>query len=248
MNTVKQNIDKIKAEVQAYFGTSLPETAIAPINPKPIASLIDQTALLPTVCQKDVEQICLQAIEHSFRTVCIAPRFVSFAQKIIGPHPIEIATVVGFPWGYNKSTIKRLEALKARDNGATEIDMVIPIGALKNKQWQVVRKDIQSVVDGAQNCPVKVILETGFLQPDEIIAGSFIALLSKARFVKTSTGFGPRGASLQDIELLKATIGGKLGIKASGGIRDYETAMTFVRAGATRIGTSSGLQIIQGAP
>lgn len=247
MHTVKQNIDKIKAEVETFFATQLPRTAVFPVHDSPIASLIDHTALLPTLSEKNIQALCQEAITYSCHAVCIPPRFISFARQALGDAPTQIASVIGFPMGYSKSSIKRLEALKAVDNGATEIDMVIPIGALKNKQWQVVRKDIQAVVDGAGDCPVKVILETGFLQTDEIIAGCMIAQLSKARFVKTSTGFGPRGVTMADIQLMHAAVGGKLGIKASGGIRDFQTAKQLIRSGATRIGTSASINIIKGA-
>lgn len=173
------------------------------------------------------------------------PRFVSHANKILWSHDIEIATVVGFPLGYNKSSIKRLEASKAVDNGATEIDMVIPIGAMTRNNWKVVRKDIQFVVEGAGKAPVKVILETGLLTADQVIAGCFISLMSRAHFVKTSTGFGPRGAMVEEICLMNEAVGARLGIKASGGIKDYATARALIENGATRIGTSAGVKIIK---
>ncbi|MCB1198077.1 MAG: deoxyribose-phosphate aldolase [Deltaproteobacteria bacterium] len=244
MCNVEQKINKIKTEVENYFGTKLPKKKILTVTPRPIASFIDHTILQPTTTKKDVLRICKEAKEHQFKAVCIPPRFVSVAQKNLWETNIDIATVIGFPLGYNKSSIKRQETAKAVDSGATEIDMVLPLGALTDKNWKVVRKDIQFVVDGASGVPVKVILETGLLSAEQIIAGCFIALMSRAQFVKTSTGFGPRGASIEDIKIMHACVGDQMGIKASGGIKDYTTAMQMIEAGATRIGTSSGVAIV----
>lgn len=245
MENVKQKIKEIKAEVQKYFGTELPETAVPTVDQQNIASIIDHTHLHPTATKKDILRICDEAKKYNFKAVCIPPRFVSSAQKRLWETDIEIATVVGFPLGYNKSSVKRMETTKAIENGATEIDMVIPVGALIEKSWKVVRKDIQFVTEAAGDAPVKVILETGMLTPEQIVTGCFISLMARARFVKTSTGFGPRGASLEDIEIMHAAVGGKLGIKASGGIKDYQSAIQMVDAGATRIGTSSGVAIVE---
>lgn len=244
MENVKQKIDKIKEEIESFFGTSLPETAIAKPDTRSLAGLIDHTYLHPTSSLVDIERVCDQALEKDFHAVCIPPRFVGAARKKLEMSGVQIATVIGFPLGYNKSSIKRRETLKAIESGATEIDMVLPLGALIQNNWSVVRKDIQFVVEGAGNIPVKVILETGYLESSHIIAGCFLSLLAKARFVKTSTGFGPRGASYEDIELMHACIGGRLGIKASGGIDTKEKAQAMIDKGATRIGTSHGMDIL----
>ncbi|MCB0271581.1 MAG: deoxyribose-phosphate aldolase [Bdellovibrionales bacterium] len=245
MENVKQKIDKIKTQIEKYFTVQLPSTAISPVNTAKIEQVIDHTLLSPAATSKDIERVCDEAISYQFYSVCVPPRFVSLARKRLGASSIHVATVIGFPLGYNKSSIKRLETLKAIENGASEIDMVLPIGALISENWSVVRKDIQTVVEGASQVPVKVILETGFLTEEQIIAGCFISQLSKARFVKTSTGFGPRGASVTDIETMHHTIGGQLGIKASGGIKTIEDAQAMIQAGATRIGTSNSIIILQ---
>lgn len=231
--------------MEKFFGTPLVPKTIKKPHTDNIESLIDHTFLHPTCTHQDITQLCEEALAYNFFSVCVPPRFVSFAKKQLDPSEVKVVTVVGFPLGYNKTSIKKAECLKAMDNGAGEIDMVLPIGALKEKRWAVVRKDIQALVQTCHNIPLKVILETGYLDPEEIMAGCFLSLISGASFVKTSTGFGPRGASLEDIEIMNACVGGQIGIKASGGIKNLSSLKQMLQAGATRIGTSASVSIMK---
>ncbi|MCK9443069.1 MAG: deoxyribose-phosphate aldolase [Tissierellaceae bacterium] len=209
-----------------------------------IPSLIDHTLLKPEATEKMVENLCKEAIKFSFAAVCINPYFVQFAKKILKDSDVKLATVIGFPLGANTKEIKAMETKDAIKNGANEIDMVINIGALKNKDYGIVKEDIEAVVNEAKGkAKVKVIIETCLLTEEEKIKACELCLEAGADFVKTSTGFSTGGAAIEDVKLMKSVVGNKMGIKASGGVRDMETAKKMVEAGATRLGTSSGVKI-----
>lgn len=209
-----------------------------------IASFIDHTLLNADATSNDIRKLCQEAIEYEFYSVCVNPTHVRQCKDILKGSKVKIATVIGFPLGANTSETKRFEAENAIENGADELDMVINIGALKDNKIELVKKDIQAVVDVAKiDTKVKVIIETALLTEDEKIMACKLSKEAGADFVKTSTGFSSGGASVSDIELMKSVVG-DFGIKASGAVRDYETAIKMIEAGATRIGASSGIKIV----
>lgn len=211
---------------------------------KDIGSFIDHTLLKADADSNMIRNLCNEAMEYGFYSVCVNPSHVSLCKEILKESHVKIATVIGFPLGANTSKIKGYEAKDAMDNGADELDMVINIGALKDKDYDLVRQDIKTVVDLAKpDLIVKVIIETSLLDEQEKITACKLAMEAGADFVKTSTGFSGGGASISDIELMRSVVG-DLGIKASGGIRDYDTAIKMIDAGATRIGASSSVKIV----
>ena len=206
---------------------------------------IDHTLLKPEACEADFQKLCSEALEHQFAAVCVPSSWLSYCKKLLGSSSVKLCTVVGFPGGYNASSAKAFEAKVASDLGAHEIDMVINVGFIKSSQWPQVLEDIKSVRQACSGKVLKVILETALLTDDEISQACQMAMDAGADFVKTSTGFSTRGASLEDIQIMKQAVGDRLGIKASGGIRDVAAAKAMIEAGATRLGTSQGVQIIQ---
>jgi len=215
-----------------------------------IAQFIDHTLLKADATEKQIIQLCLEAKENSFAAVCVNPYYINLASKLLAGTKVKIATVIGFPLGANSCKVKAYEALEAFKAGADEIDMVINIGALKDNQTDIVQREIQEVVAIAKNQPsekiVKVIIETALLTDEEKTRACEIILNTGAHFVKTSTGFSSGGATIQDIKLLKSIVEDQVLIKASGGIKNYETALAMLEAGANRIGTSSGVEIVSG--
>ncbi|MFT5132397.1 MAG: deoxyribose-phosphate aldolase [Gammaproteobacteria bacterium] len=209
------------------------------------ASYIDHTLLKPESTSAMVEEICKEAIEHHFCSVCILPTFVAFSAKLLKGSGVKVCTVIGFPLGANESAVKAIEAGVAIDQGADEVDMVINVGLIKSAEWARVEDDITAVVTAARGKTVKVILETCLLTEEEKIQACEICVKAGADFVKTSTGFSSSGATIEDVKLMRETVGPDIGVKASGGIRDYQTACDMVAAGATRLGTSSGLIIVE---
>ena len=214
------------------------------IESENFASIIDHTLLKPESTTAMVEEICKEAMDHHFCSVCILPSFVAFAAKLLKDSDVKVCTVIGFPLGSNESAVKAIEAGVAIDQGADEVDMVINIGLIKSAEWARVEDDITAVVTAARGKTVKVILETCLLTDEEKIEACKICVKAGADFVKTSTGFSIAGATMEDVKLMSETVGSDMGVKASGGIRDYETACTMVEAGATRLGTSAGLLIV----
>ena len=224
------------------IGTSgtIPQTA------NQIASLIDHTLLKPTATRKDIVKLCAEAKEYGFASVCVNSSWVKIAsQELKGSKSMAIA-VVGFPLGAMATTSKASETRQAVADGAQEIDMVINIGALKGGDHNLVYDDIRSVVAAAAGIPVKVILETTMLSRDEKIAGCTISKAAGAHFVKTSTGFGGGGATVEDVELMRSIVGSDMGVKASGGVRNAKDVQKMVQAGANRIGASAGIAIVRG--
>ena len=210
-----------------------------------LARLIDHTLLKPVAMRAEIEAVCHEAVTHGFWSVCIAPFWVPFASGILSGSAAKVCTVIGFPLGNTSTAAKAAETSLAVQNGAGEIDMVINIGALKSGDRDAVRADIAAVVAAAAGAPVKAIFETCLLTDGEKVAAAQIAVAAGASFVKTSTGFSTGGASVADVALLRKTVGAGVGVKASGGVRDLATAAAMVRAGANRLGTSSGVALMK---
>lgn len=219
------------------------------ISKKQFARMVDHTLVKPDASKKDITNLCMEARKYRFASVCVNPAYVSLAAGILDKTNVRVGTVIGFPFGATPFEVKAFETENAACNGAQEFDMVMNIGALKSGDHQLVARDIANVVRAAKkndtNLTVKVILETGFLTDEEKVIACKIAMEAEADFVKTSTGFGPGGATIHDVKLLRNTVGVSLGVKASGGIRTLEKAMAMIEAGADRIGTSAGVAIIE---
>jgi len=211
---------------------------------KSLNSTIDHTLLKPDATKDDIRTLCNEALTHRFASVCILPTHVKDAASILKGSPVKVCSVVGFPLGGNTTETKVFEAKQLVSLGAQEIDMVINIGALKSTEFQFVKEDISRVISASAPAIVKVIIETCLLTDEEKITACRIAKEAGAHFVKTSTGLSKAGATTQDIILMCKTVGPHMGVKASGGIRDYATALSMIEAGATRLGTSSGVAII----
>jgi len=211
-----------------------------------IARFIDHTLLKPEATQEQVEKLCEEAKKFDFATVCVNPGYVSLAAGFLKSSNIGVCAVVGFPLGATTSNIKAIEAKETINNGATEIDMVINIGALKSKNYKLLLNDIKEVRETTQGHILKTILETGLLTEDEIVKACQLAKEAGADFVKTSTGFGPGGATVKIVKLMHQTVGPNMKVKASGGIRTRRKAWAMIKAGASRIGTSSGVAIVTG--
>lgn len=211
-----------------------------------LAKFIDHTLLKPDATSKDIEKLCNEAIEFGFFAICVNPTFVQLSRSLLRNSDIKVCTVVGFPLGAQETSVKAYETKVAIEQGAEEIDMVINLGLLKDGQDKKVYYDIARVVEAAEGRTVKVILETCLLSKDEIQRACNMSQKAHASFVKTSTGFSSRGATLEDVQLMHECVGDRMQIKASGGIRDTEAALQMINAGASRLGTSSGIAIIQG--
>lgn len=217
------------------------------MTPAQLAKLIDHTLLKPEATEAQIRQLCDEAKAHGFRSVCVNPCWVPLCAELLQGSDVKVCTVIGFPLGANRTEIKAVEAEDAIDRGATEVDMVINVGALKAQQYDVVRNDIRAVVDAAAGkALVKVILETCLLTDEEKVKACQLAKAAGADFVKTSTGFSKGGATVDDVALMRKTVGPEMGVKASGGVRDYAATMAMVAAGATRIGASAGVAILSG--
>lgn len=212
-----------------------------------LARMIDHTILKPDSTEEQIIEICEEAVEFNFATVCINPSWVPLAAKELAGTKVGITTVIGFPLGATSTFAKITETRDAIASGATEVDMVINIGALKSGDNEKVKKDIEGVVLAAnKQAIVKVIIETGFLTTEEKKKACMLAKIAGADFVKTSTGFGPGCATVEDIALMRETVGPDMGVKASACVRDLDTARKMIEAGATRIGASSGKEIVKG--
>jgi deoxyribose-phosphate aldolase len=220
------------------------------MNRKEVARLIDHTLLKPQATPAQVEQLCDEARRYGFASVCINPVYVRLAAEKLKGSDVAVCTVVGFPLGATTTSIKVREADQAMVDGATEIDMVIHIGALKAGDHQAVREDIAAVSAAchAGGALLKVIIETVLLSDEEKVIACRLAQAAEADFVKTSTGFAGGGATVEDVRLMRQTVGPRMGIKAAGGVRSYADAMAMVEAGATRVGASAGVQIVEQVP
>ncbi len=216
-------------------------------NSRDLACFIDHTLLKPDANREQIAKVCREAVEYNFCSVCVNPFWVPTVATLLQGSSVKVCSVIGFPLGATTPRTKAMEAEEAIAQGANEIDMVLNIGALKSGDYDGVLNDIKAVVKSAQGkAIVKVILETGLLNEAEKIKACQLSVEAGANFVKTSTGFGPGSATVEDISLMRRVVGPEIGVKASGGVRDYDTAVAMIKAGASRIGTSSGIQIITG--
>lgn len=217
--------------------------------PLDLARYIDHTMLNPDASAEDIDRLCAEAAKYGFASVCINPTWVRRAAANLRGSGVPVCTVIGFPLGATTTEVKATEGRKALRDGAREIDMVINIGALKSGDHELVYQDISKVVDAAHEAGAicKVILETAILTDEEKVVASALAVKAKADFVKTSTGFGPGGATVYDVALMRETVGPEMGVKASGGVRTAHQAEDMIAAGATRIGASAGVQIVSGS-
>ena len=211
-----------------------------------LARYIDHTLLKPEATPEQVRALCAEAARHHFRTVCVNSRYAALAAAELAGSPVDVCCVVGFPLGAMHSDAKAFEASTAIANGASEIDMVIALGPALAGDWEEVRDDIEAVYKACGAAPLKVIFETSLLDDEQIRTLCRLCTEVGVAFVKTSTGFGSGGATLNQVRLMADSIGGAVQVKASGGIRDRETALAMIEAGATRLGTSSGVAIVQG--
>jgi len=222
----------------------------------PMARIIDHTALKPDTPEEAIRQLCKDAEQYCFASVCINPCYVPLAAELLAGSPVAVCTVIGFPLGANQSAVKAMEAELAVRDGATEVDMVLNVGKLKSGQHEFVERDVRAVVEaarasrrgrkGASRALVKVILETALLSDEEKVIACVLAQNAGADFVKTSTGFSQGGATAADVALMRRVVGEKMGVKASGGVRTLEEARTMVAHGATRIGASASVAIVKG--
>lgn len=211
---------------------------------KELARYIDHTLLKPEATSADIERLCEEARAHHFYAVCVNGCHVELARDRLEDSDVKVVSTVGFPLGATDSDAKRFETEAAIDAGAHEIDVVMNIGWLKGKRDAQLLRELRDVVEAADERPVKVIIECALLNQEEKIRACQRVVEAEARFVKTSTGFGPGGATIEDVKLLREIVGPKFGLKASGGIRDAATALAMIEAGATRIGTSHGIAIV----
>jgi deoxyribose-phosphate aldolase len=216
------------------------------ISNEEIAKMIDHTNVKGDATEDDIKKLCSEALQYNFASACVTPTNVVLTSKLLKYSDVKVCAVIGFPLGVQTPKTKAFEAMEVVSKGASEIDMVMNIGGLKSDREELVKEDIQGVVESAGDKIVKVILETALLTDEEKIRACVIAKKAGADFVKTSTGFGGlSGATVEDVSLMRKTVGSKMGIKAAGGIRNLKTALAMINVGATRIGTSTGVQIME---
>jgi deoxyribose-phosphate aldolase len=213
-----------------------------------LAGMIDHTLLKPDATQEQIAQLCFEARKHGFASVCVNPTWVELCAQLLHGSPVKVCTVIGFPLGATPAEVKAFETQVALEHGATEIDMVINVGALKARDLELVARDIRGVVSAAHRggAIVKVIIEAVLLTDEEKIISCLLSKEAGADFVKTSTGFASGGATVHDVALMRRVVGPEMGVKAAGGVRTFEDAENMIKAGATRIGASAGVKIIQG--
>ncbi|MCL7385786.1 MAG: deoxyribose-phosphate aldolase [Thaumarchaeota archaeon] len=219
------------------------------IGRRKLAKLIDHTDVRPIATDADIKRLCDEAVKYGFYAVCVQPYFVKLASRLLADESgVKVCTVVGFPFGLNVIDVKVFEARKAIEDGAEELDVVMNISAVKSGSYDYLEDELNKIMNAAEDAVVKLIIETGYLTVEEMRMVCEIAVKAGVDYIKTCTGFGPRGVSLDDVRLIKEFTGGKVGIKASGGIRTYEQAVSLIEAGATRLGTSRSLKVLEGAP
>lgn len=211
-----------------------------------LIDMIDYTLLTPTATRDDITNFCNETIEHGFNTVFVNPYYVKHAVEILSPHDIKVGVPIGFSLGGATTNAKVAETKEAIQNGATEIDMLINLGALKSKEFDVVKHDIMEVVRASERLTTKVIIETALLTHEEKIIACKLIMEAGADFVKTATGFNGGGATVEDVQLLRSVVGQDFGVKAAGGVRTFEDAVSIIEAGANRIGTSGAIALISG--
>ncbi|MFP5378584.1 MAG: deoxyribose-phosphate aldolase [Vicinamibacteria bacterium] len=212
-----------------------------------VGGLIDHTLLKPDATRDDIERLCREAAEFHFATVCVNPAWVGLAARLLRASGVGVCSVVGFPLGATTADVKHYETRRAIFDGATEIDMVINVGALKSGDLRTVEQDIEAVTGPCRECGVvsKVIIEAALLTDEEKVTACTLSKAAGADFVKTSTGFGPGGATAADVALMRRVVGAEMGVKAAGGVRDYDQVKAMVAAGASRVGASAGVRIVK---
>ncbi len=212
-----------------------------------LAAMIDHTLLKPEATAAQIKQLCQEARRYRFAAVCVNPCYVSLCARWLERSRVRVCTVIGFPLGATRPEVKKYEARRALEDGATEVDMVLNVGALKDRDYEAVLRDIKGVVRVAHTAGalVKVILETALLTDEEKVAACELAQKAGADFVKTSTGFGLGGATVEDVQLMRSAVGDAMGVKASGGLRTWVDVQKMIAAGATRIGASASVKIMQ---
>jgi deoxyribose-phosphate aldolase len=245
-------VDKRPELVQQFVDAGATRLGAAPglqHVPAGVAQYIDHTLLKPDATPQQIANLCAEARQHNFASVCVNPCNVRQSAELLRGTPVLVCSVIGFPLGATMPEVKAYESERAIWDGATELDMVINIGALKGGDYALVQRDIEAVVHVAHRnrALTKVIIEAALLTDDEKVKACTLAKAAQADFVKTSTGFGPGGATLHDVELMRRTVGPDMGVKAAGGIRSYEAVQEMIAAGATRIGASAGVKIVQEA-
>lgn len=244
------DLKEILAQTEAYLRELPPAPpALAVPSGAELAGWIDHTALKAETTASQVMKLCQEARQHKFATVCVNPGYVPLAAGVLRGSEVGICSVISFPLGAHLPSFKAVEAKMAIDAGATEIDMVVNIGALKADALELVYEDVRAVVEASHDheVHVKVILEMCYLNQREKIAGCLISKAAGADFVKTSTGFGPSGATVEDVSLMRRLVGAQVGVKAAGGIRSLADALAMIQAGANRLGASAGISILQEA-
>src|SRR5438105_4582373 len=242
-NRCPERMQRVLDAGAARIGVVLGESASA----RDWASLVDHTLLKPEASESDIRRLCEEAAEYHFASVCVNPTWVKASACFLRGSGVPVCTVVGFPLGATLSDVKAYETRRAIFDGAREIDMVINIGALKSGDLRIVERDIDAVVatchDGGSLC--KAIIEAALLTDEEKVTACTLAKAAGADYVKTSTGFGPGGATVADVALMRRVVGAEMGVKAAGGVRDFESAQAMIKAGATRVGASAGIKIVQ---
>jgi deoxyribose-phosphate aldolase len=221
------------------------------ITREELTKLIDSTLVKAVATKSEIEKLCQEAIQYGFRCTVVSPVYAKFAAKLLADSDVKVCSTVGFPFGVSLSEIKALEAVKAVEDGAKELDMVINLSALKSGDYEFVKRDIAAVVDVkrfSKEVIVKVIIETAYLTMEEKVIACKLAKEAGADFVKTSTGLFGEGATVEDVRLMRQTVGKNMGVKAAGGIRTYADAVAMIEAGANRLGTSAAVAIMEGAP
>jgi deoxyribose-phosphate aldolase len=241
-------VERVQPVVNAGADRIASTLGIAPTDGS-LAHMIDHTILKPDATQDQIAQLCYEARKHNFVSVCVNPTNVKLCTELLEGSDVLVCTVVGFPLEATSTETKVFETQQAIRDGATEVDMVINVGALKSRDYELVERDIASIARAchAGNAILKVIIEAALLTDEEKVVACQLAKVAGADFVKTSTGFGPGGATVQDVALMRRVVGPKMGVKAAGGIRTYEDAQKMIAAGASRIGASASIKIIQGA-
>jgi len=240
-NELSEQLKKTERRLQTTASFALHKI---PENKSELAGMIDHTLLKPEATEEQIVQLCAEAKEHHFASVCVNPVWAALCAQELHGSDVMVCSVVGFPLGANTTRMKSQEAAGAVADGADEIDMVIHVGKLKSGELLSVYTDIHEVVRAADGRHVKVIIETCLLTDEEKVIACTVAKLAGAHFVKTSTGFNKAGATIQDVDLMRKVVGDAMGVKAAGGIRDYEKAMEMIRAGANRIGASASVAIV----
>ena len=248
---INEIIRKVTEEVCQQYGISSVSGSAAKsadLEPAALARYIDHTLLKPEASAEEIHRICDEAKKYQFASVCVNPSYIKQVAEELQGSGVTPCCVIGFPFGTQPPETKKNETLDAIINGAKEVDMVINVGNIKNKDWLAVKRDISAVVEAANTkAKVKVIIETALLTDEEKVRACTIAKLAGADFVKTSTGYSKGGATVEDVALMRKTVGPDMGVKASGGIRTYEDAVKMIRAGANRLGCSAGVAIVTGA-